>query len=57
MEKSIETDVVPAGGNPEVDSRVVFIRGRQIILDSSLAEVDGVPTKALNQVGRSHGCL
>ena len=45
----VASALVPVRGNPEVDSRVVLIRGRQVILDSSLAEVYGVSTGALNQ--------
>ena len=43
------------GGLPpstDVDARVIVIRGRQVILDTSLAQVYGVPTKALNQAVR-----
>ena len=36
----------------DVDARVIVLRGRQVILDTSLAEVYGVPTKALNQAVR-----
>ena len=36
----------------DVDARVIVIRGRQVILDTSLAQVYGVPTKALNQAVR-----
>ena len=32
-----------------VDSRILFLRGRKIILDSDLAELYGVPAKRLNQ--------
>ena len=36
----------------DVDARVIVVRGRQVILDTSLAQVYGVPTKALNQAVR-----
>ena len=32
-----------------VDSRILFLRGQKIILDSDLAELYGVPSKRLNQ--------
>jgi len=32
-----------------VDSRILFVRGHRVILDSDLAELYGVPVKALNQ--------
>jgi ORF6N domain len=32
-----------------VEHRILFIRGHRVILDADLAEVYGVPTKALNQ--------
>ena len=32
-----------------VDSRILFLRGQKIILDSDLAELYGVPAKRLNQ--------
>lgn len=36
----------------DVDARVIVLRGKQVILDTSLAEIYGVPTKALNQAIR-----
>lgn len=32
-----------------IESRILFIRGQKVILDSDLAELYGVPTKVLNQ--------
>jgi hypothetical protein len=32
-----------------VDSRILFLRGQKVILDSDLAELYGVPAKRLNQ--------
>lgn len=43
---------VGLGPSTDVDTRVVVIRGRQVILDTTLAQVYGVPTKALNQAVR-----
>ncbi len=40
------------GPSADVDARVIVIRGRQVILDTTLAQVYGVPTKALNQAVR-----
>ena len=41
-----------------VDSRILFLRGQKIILDSDLAELYGVPAKRLNQqVTRNAGPL
>ncbi len=37
---------VPA---PAIESRILLIRGQKVMLDSDLAELYGVPTKALNQ--------
>ena len=46
----------PRGGElaplKDVDARVIVLRGTQVILDTSLAEIYGVPTKALNQAIR-----
>jgi len=40
------------GRSNDVDARVIVLRGRQVILDTSLAEIYGAPTKALNQAVR-----
>jgi ORF6N domain len=34
---------------PHIESRIQTIRGQRVMIDSDLAEVYGVPTKALNQ--------
>jgi len=33
----------------QIESRIFFIRGQRVMLDADLAELYGVPTKALNQ--------
>ena len=38
--------VIPTG---RIESRIVLLRGHKVLLDSDLAELYGVPTKALNQ--------
>jgi len=39
----------------QVQSKILFIRGEKVILDSDLAALYGVPTKRLNeQVKRNH---
>lgn len=40
------TETVPA---PFIESRIWLIRGHKVLLDSDLAELYGVPTKAFNQ--------
>ena len=37
---------VPA---PVIESRILVVRGQRVLTDSDLAELYGVPTKALNQ--------
>ncbi len=32
-----------------VEDRILMVRGRRVMLDADLAEVYGIPTKALNQ--------
>ena len=34
---------------PRIDQRILIIRGERVMLDTDLAELYGVPTKALNQ--------
>jgi hypothetical protein len=34
---------------PEIESRIFLIRGHKVLIDKDLAELYGVPTKALNQ--------
>ena len=34
---------------PRIDHRILIIRGERVMLDTDLAELYGVPTKALNQ--------
>jgi hypothetical protein len=42
--------------NEAIPSRILNIRGQRIMIDTDLAELYGVPTKALNQaVKRNHG--
>jgi len=36
----------------QVERRILLIRGQRVMLDADLAELYGVPTKALNQAGR-----
>src|SRR5687767_7651451 len=36
----------------EVEKTILFLRGQRVILDSSLAEFYGVPTKVVNQAVR-----
>ena len=36
-------------GEPDIQSRILTVRGVQIMLDRDLAELYQVPTKALNQ--------
>jgi hypothetical protein len=38
-----------------VERRIYFIRGEKVMLDSDLAELYGVPTRALNQAVRRNG--
>ena len=33
-----------------ITSRILLVRGQKVLLDSDLAELYGVPTKALNQM-------
>lgn len=33
----------------QVESRIVFVRGQKVIIDSDLADLYGVPTKRLNE--------
>ena len=33
----------------DVEDRILFVRGHKVMVDSDLAELYGVPTKALNQ--------
>lgn len=33
----------------DIDSRIFWIRGQKVMIDADLAEIYGVPTKALNQ--------
>ncbi len=33
----------------QVQNKILFMRGRKVILDSDLAELYGVPTKRLNE--------
>lgn len=40
------TDAAPA---PLIEQRILLIRGEKVLLDSDLAELYGVPTKAFNQ--------
>lgn len=44
--KSKEMAVIP---NENIDSWIHMIRGQRVIFDADLAEIYGVPTKALNQ--------
>ena len=44
-----ENAIVPAGGDEFIKSRILTIRGVQVILDRDLAELYGVPTKRLNE--------
>jgi hypothetical protein len=37
---------------PVIDTRILLVRGRRVMLDSDLAKLYGVPTKALNQAVR-----
>ncbi|MGQ0709932.1 MAG: ORF6N domain-containing protein [Rhodoferax sp.] len=34
---------------PRIESRIIVVRGHKVIVDSDLADLYGVPTKALNQ--------
>lgn len=43
---NIKTDIQPM---ESIESRILTIRGRQVMLDRDLAELYGVETKALNQ--------
>lgn len=36
-------------GSIDVEDRILFVRGHKVMVDSDLAELYGVPTKALNQ--------
>ena len=40
---------IPAGPNPDIESKIYVIRNQQVMLDRDLAELYGVETKALNQ--------
>lgn len=42
-------DSIAAIPAPAIESRILLIRGQKVMLDSDLAELYGVPTKALNQ--------
>jgi phage regulator Rha-like protein len=39
-------DLIPTGG---IESRIFFLRGHKVLLDSDLADLYGIETKALNQ--------
>lgn len=41
-------ELLPTPGSP-IDTRIYTVRGERVMLDSDLAEVYGVLTKALNQ--------
>ena len=45
----ISADKVSPIGDDFIKSRIFTVRGRQVLLDRDLAELYGVPTKALNQ--------
>ena len=49
MEAKNEIGVCSANVNGEIESRILTVRGMQVMLDRDLAELYGVPTKALNQ--------
>ena len=49
MEAKNEIGVCSANVNGEIESRILTVRGMQVMLDHDLAELYGVPTKALNQ--------
>ena len=34
---------------PRIENRILTLRGHKVIIDTDLAELYGVPTKALNQ--------
>lgn len=48
-QKSKTTAIIP---NERIIKRILFLRGKKVILDSDLAELYGVETKALNQAVR-----
>ena len=43
---AVATNLIPAG---RIDSRIYLLRGEKVLLDSDLAELYGVETKALNR--------
>ena len=40
---------LPAPEQARIDARILLIRGQKVMIDADLAELYGVPTKALNQ--------
>ena len=54
MEAKNEIGVCSANVNGEIESRILTVRGMQVMLDRDLAELYGVETKYLNRQVRSH---
>ncbi|OGV77425.1 MAG: hypothetical protein A3K19_12555 [Lentisphaerae bacterium RIFOXYB12_FULL_65_16] len=46
------TETPASYGDAGLDSRILTLRGQKVILDTDLAQLYGVPTKALNQAVR-----
>jgi hypothetical protein len=46
VDKATRTDVIPV---EHITNSILVFRGRKVLFDSDIAELYGVPTKALNQ--------
>jgi ORF6N domain len=45
--KGLAFELAPT--EPGIESKILLVRGHKVMLDKDLAELYGVPTKALNQ--------